>query len=314
MAAAGITGVTVQGSTGEAATLSKEERIQVNPCRWLPPFDGTLTIAHMQMVRTTREALDEVNPSAIIIVGTCGAQSTAQAIEFATDGAHAGAEYALVLPPAYYASTLQPADVVAFFNEVADACPIPVLLYSYPGVTSGLVITSDTIAQVGKHPNVVGYKGTDHDIGRASRLASLRESLAPFSVLGGASDYLVPSLSIGASGCITGMCNIAPRLVMQVYNLWRSGKHDEAMKLQGVLSRGEWPLGKGQINGVKYAVAYWNNLPESAAACRRPVPEAPEAVKQYMRDECKEAIDFERRSEEEAGAAGPGCKKVANGH
>ena len=186
-----------------------------------------------------------------IIVGTVGAQTTQQAIHYCQDAAANGGDFALVLPPAYYASALAKQDIERFYVDVAGASPLPVLIYSYPAVSGGIDMDTDLLSTLAKHDNIVGIKHTDHSLSKQTRLASLRHTFGTFSVLGGASDYLLASLSVGAQGCITGMGNVAPRTVMRAYNAFRAGELDEARNLAGEIAHGEWALGKGSINGVK---------------------------------------------------------------
>jgi 4-hydroxy-2-oxoglutarate aldolase len=72
-----------------------------------------------------------------------------------------------------------------------------------------------------------------------------------FSVFGGATDYLIAALAVGAQGAITGMGNVAPRACVKAMDLWRAGKQDEALVLAATISRAEWGLLKGWVTGTK---------------------------------------------------------------
>ncbi|KAF8758023.1 Dihydrodipicolinate synthetase [Rhizoctonia solani] len=257
-AKSGIKGIVVMGTTGEAVALSREERNQITA--------------------TAREVVDKINPSGLVIVGTVGAQSTLQAIEFCQDAAESGGDYALV----------------------ADASPIPILVYSYPGVCSGLDMSSELIAELATHPRIVGVKHTDHNLGKIARLASLKPTFnSEFTVFGGASDYLLAALAVGAQGAITGMANVTPRACVKAMDLWRAGKYDEARELAGAISRGEWALGKGWVTGTKYATAFHRGLPESVAYPRKPLPHATEEMKEWAKTELIEIVKIERQLEVE---------------
>ena len=139
---------------------------------------------------------------------------------------------------------------------MADASPVPVIIYSYPGVCSGINIDTDLILRLASHPNIAGIKHTDHDIGKISREAAALASLPQlshtnFTILGGASDYLLGALSVGGKGAITGMANVAPRVCAKAYELHMAGKSSEALKFGGLISRAEWAMGKGAILGTK---------------------------------------------------------------
>ena len=77
-----------------------------------------------------------------------------------------------------------------YYEELADKSPIPILIYSFPAVTSGINLDSNTIAKLAQHNNIVGIKQTDNDVGKMSRLSNLAKS-NNFHVFAGASDYLL---------------------------------------------------------------------------------------------------------------------------
>lgn len=217
-----------------------------------------------------------------MLAGTAAAQTTREAIARTKEAAEAGAEFALVLPPSYYPGALTPAAIQSFYEDVsllcsltalsnrqvADASPIPLVIYSYPAVSSGIVMDTDLVGRLAKHPNIAGIKHTDHEVGRIAREASVKANgskphhntslsqylqliSASFTVLGGASDYLIGTLAVGGRGCISGMANICPRVLVKVYDLFLAGKTEEALELAGLISRSEWAIGKGGILGTK---------------------------------------------------------------
>jgi 4-hydroxy-2-oxoglutarate aldolase len=147
---------------------------------------------------------------------------------------------------------------------------------------------------------------------------------APFTVLGGATDYLLGALAVGGKGAITGMANVAPRVCAKVFELHKLGKMDEALELAGSISRAEWSLGKGGILGTKvcpnltvsgeadiaqYAVQWSNQYPESAAAGRKPLPQVVEASKKHVEAECGPILKLERALEKE-GYVGLGLRST----
>ncbi len=116
---------------------------------------------------------------------------------------NAGASHALVLPSSYYPNQLGAPAAVEFYIAIADSSPIPILIYSYPGVCSGINLSSDVTRKLSQHPRIRGVKHTDHDIGKMARncaLPAAADDGAHFLVLGGASDYLVGALAVGAHG------------------------------------------------------------------------------------------------------------------
>jgi 4-hydroxy-2-oxoglutarate aldolase len=83
----------------------------------------------------------------------------------------------------------------------------------------------------------------------------LLTATAPFTVLGGASDYLLGTLAVGGKGAITGMANVTPRVLSKIYELSVTGHQAEALELASVLSSSEWALGKGGILGTKVGLS-----------------------------------------------------------
>lgn len=138
----------VAGSAGEAPHLTPSERIEI--------------------IKATRRALD--TPSAvpggeqIPIVAGVGAPSTRETISLAKDAAEAGADFVMVIPPGYYAGALKADGGKAlreYFCDVAEASPVPVILYNFPAVSSGIDLDSDLIVDVvRKSANVAGVKLT----------------------------------------------------------------------------------------------------------------------------------------------------------
>lgn len=89
-----------------------------------------------------------------------GSHSTRQVLELVGDAAKAGADYVLVLPPAYFGKATTNSVIEKFFQDVADKSPLPVVIYNFPGVCNGVDLDSELIAKIGQHPNVVGVKLT----------------------------------------------------------------------------------------------------------------------------------------------------------
>ncbi|WVQ85340.1 hypothetical protein IAT38_007505 [Cryptococcus sp. DSM 104549] len=288
LAKSGIAGVVLQGSTAEAVALDDEER--------------------KILIRTAKDAFKRSGNNGSIIAGTVGAQSSRQALKLCRDAAEAGADFALVLPPSYYPAAM-PADAIqGFFEELASASPIPIILYSYPGVCSGINMDTDLICRLARHPNIVGVKHTDHDIGKIARETAQSKNNAfgsPFTILGGATDYLLGALAVGGQGAITGMANAAPRVCAKAFELARAGRHEEALKYAGAISTAEWGMGRGAILGTKYMTVFANGYPADAAIARKPLALCPESTKVHCREVAEEILALERSLEQQgwAGAA-----------
>lgn len=247
LAKAGVTGLTTQGSNGEAVHLTHSERQTVT--------------------QTTRSALNAAGfPNLPVLVG-CGAQSVRETIQYCREAYAAGGDYALVLPPSYYAPLFSPASasVIEFFNAVADQSPIPLVIYNYPGAVSGMDLSSDVIIQLSAHPNIVGVKLTCGNTGKLNRIVAATKatkpqsltSSPPFLVLGGSADFTLQSLIGGGHGILAGLANISPKACIEIVRLYREGMLAEAQKMQEVVARGDWAAIQGGIVSTKAGMESW---------------------------------------------------------
>ncbi|KAF4774075.1 dihydrodipicolinate synthetase [Colletotrichum scovillei] len=240
LAKAGVAGLVTHGSNGEAVHLDHDERQLIN--------------------RTTRAALDSAGKTELPLIVGCGAQSTRETIQLCKEAGASGGDYALVLPPAYYGGLLTTDLILQHFREVADASPVPLLIYNYPGACSGLDLNSDTIINLSSHPNIVGVKLTCGNTGKLARIAAATapkkgdNSTTPFRTFGGSVDFTLQTLVVGGHGIIGGTGNIAPLACVKLMQLWDEGKLAEARELQAVVARGDWTAIQGGFVSVKAAL------------------------------------------------------------
>ncbi|KAF2112215.1 dihydrodipicolinate synthase [Lophiotrema nucula] len=228
-------GLVYQGTNGEAVLLSPSEKKDV--------------------LRTVRKAVTDLGvPDYPIVAGISG-QSTNESIQLAKDAAEAGASFALLLPPSFWAKAVSEEALLQFYRDVADESPLPVVIYNFPGVTSGIDLNSDDLATLAQHPNIVATKLTCGNVGKAVRLTS-KFSPEQFSVYGGSSDFLFPTLEAGGVGCVTGLANCFPKSTARIYDLWIEGKVDEARSLQNVVANAEWAC-KKSLALTKFGAGYF---------------------------------------------------------
>lgn len=162
-------------------------------------------------MRTTVKAAQKLNRPDITITMGCGGQSTRDVIAETRLAKEAGAEFALVLVPSYFHFAMNDSATIAFFEELADASPIPVVIYNFPTVAAGLDCNSDVLSQLGRHPNIVGVKLTCGGIAKVARIAA-EFSPSEFSAVAGQSDWLIPAMAVGGTGAVTGVGNIYPKV------------------------------------------------------------------------------------------------------
>ncbi|KDQ57035.1 hypothetical protein JAAARDRAFT_70002 [Jaapia argillacea MUCL 33604] len=235
LAKGGVAGIVVQGSNGEAQHLSHDER--------------------KQAIRTTRETLDENGFKNVVIIAGTGAQSTRETKKLCADAKEAGAAFVLVLTPSTWPPQMTKENILRFHREVADASPIPTMVYNFPTVTAGLDLDSDMIATLAQHPNIVGTKLSCGNIGKLTRLVATCPS-SSFATFPGRSDVFLQSLLTGSTGVIAALPNIVPKVHIKMYQLLKEGKIEEAMKIQWKLSQGDAAAGKlGGISGIKAIVS-----------------------------------------------------------
>lgn len=268
VATAGV-GPVLAGSMGEAIHLSHEERVI--------------------LIKTARKALDHVGLLTVPIIAGIGAGSTRESIDLAHEAAAAGADYGIVITSGYFAGALagNKAALKAFFQEVSSKSPIPVMIYNYPGASGGINLDSDLITELAiECPNICGVKLTCGDVGKLTRVAAtvsdpMFSSLyprtnknAPFLVLGGFSDFLLPSAYSNGHGAITGLANVAPYAVVKLFELSEASIVDpsflpEAQRLQGIVGRADATIAKTSISGTKYLLQKFYGY---GGHPRRPLP------------------------------------------
>ena len=191
------------GTTGEVATLSRDEHREV--------------IAHAVRVANGR----------VPVIAGCGSYSTAASLEMIRAAADVGADAALVVVP-YYNKPSQ-AGLAAHFTTLADHSPLPIVVYNVPSRTVA-DISVETLAQVATHRRVVGIKDATGNLARVSaqRLACGED----FVQLSGNDDMALGFNAMGGVGCISVTANVAPRLCSDFQEAMREGRWDEALKLQ----------------------------------------------------------------------------------
>jgi 4-hydroxy-tetrahydrodipicolinate synthase len=191
------------GTTGECATLNRDEHREV--------------IAHVVAVAKGR----------VPVIAGCGSYSTEVAIEMVRASADVGADAALVVVP-YYNKPSQ-AGLAAHFTAIADASPLPIIVYNVPSRTVA-DISVETLAQVAKHPRIVAIKDATGNLARVSaqRLACGDE----FVQLSGNDDMALGFNAMGGVGCISVTANVAPRLCSEFQKAMREGRWDDAVMLQ----------------------------------------------------------------------------------
>jgi 4-hydroxy-2-oxoglutarate aldolase len=223
-----LAGYVVLGSTGESVLLSKAEGESI-----------------LEAVRETAA------PGKLLIAGT-GAESTAETIAKTKRAAELGYDVALVKTPYYYKPAYKPAVFARHYRSVADASPIPVLLYSVP-VFTGVALESADVIALSDHPNIIGIKDSSGDVRRVAE--TVAGTLREFQTLVGAASTVLSCLAIGARGAILALAAALPEKCAALYQLFRQGHSERARELQLALVKASQVIvSEMGIAGVKYAM------------------------------------------------------------
>ena len=216
-----LTGIVVLGSSGEAALLDEDESERV--------------------VAEARAIVPAVRP---FVVGTAR-ESTQASLQAARRAAALGADAVLVRTPAFFKAQMTTDVFVRFYTAIADASPIPVILYNYTAVT-GVTLSVSAVSHLSEHPNVIGIKESSGDI---ARIADLVDGTPDrFSVLAGSGGTFYPALAVGAVGGILALACVVPDACVRLFELTRQRRYPEARVLQRQLA----PLAK--LLGSSYGV------------------------------------------------------------
>ncbi len=225
--AAGLHGVVVAGSTGEGAMLDEDEKVRL--VEWL------------------REVVPE---DRWLIAGT-GAESTRAAVRLSERAAAAGADAVLVRPPAYYGPTLAAAALADHYLRVADASPVPVLVYNIPKYTH-VMLHDSVLRALADHERVVGFKDSSGDL---KVLAGYRAAAPRLRTFVGSGTQFYPALELGAHGGVLAVACFAAERCVALYRAFRSDDRRTAGALQERLTPPAREIvGELGVPGVKAAM------------------------------------------------------------
>lgn len=217
-----LTGLVVLGSNGEAPQLEDVEADRI-----------------IDIVRA------EVPVDRPLIAGT-GRESTRATIAATRRAAAAGIDAALVRTPSFFKAQMTSDLLVRHYSEVADASPIPVLLYNVTMFT-GVNMQPDAVERLSAHPNIVGLKESGSDIGQITEFVSRTPD--DFTVLAGSSTTLYHALCAGCDGAVLALAMLLPDECVRMRELVAERRFDDALILQRQLT----PLAKSV--GTTYGVA-----------------------------------------------------------
>ncbi|MDD6066549.1 MAG: 4-hydroxy-tetrahydrodipicolinate synthase [Firmicutes bacterium] len=200
----GTDAVVICGTTGESATLTMEEHVDV-----------------------IKYAIDKVAKRIPVIAGT-GSNCTATAIYLSQEAEKAGADALLLVTPYYNKATQK--GLIAHYTAVAESVKLPIILYNVPSRT-GCNILPETAVELAKNvENIVAIKEASGNISQIAKLMQLADGC--IDLYSGNDDQIVPLMSLGAKGVISVLSNVAPQETHDIVNLYMEGKVQESCALQ----------------------------------------------------------------------------------
>ena len=224
---AGLRGYLVLGSNSEAVYLNEQEKLS--------------------LIEQTRE---NASSSHLILAGT-GMESTRETIHLTKKAAKAGAHAALIITPAFYQAQMKDEAQVRHFQAIADASPIPILMYNVTKYT-GINLSPRVVEILSQHSNIIGMKDSS---GSIPQLVQYQKAAAEgFNLLVGTASAWYPALTLGTTGAIMALANCAPEECVRVQQWFKEGRTTEAETLYRRL----FPVNQAVtatygIAGLKYA-------------------------------------------------------------
>jgi 4-hydroxy-2-oxoglutarate aldolase len=225
---AGLDGILVAGSTGEAALLTEDER-------------------HAVLIAARR-----VVPTEKWLLAGIGGESTRVTSIRARESAKIGADAVLVVSPHYYTAAMTEEALRDHFTRVADESPIPILLYNIPKYAH-FALSPELVSELSRHPNIAGMKDSAGDLPTLERY--LKSQSDSFTVLTGNGPTFAQALALGVRGGILAAALFAPELSREVYDAWKRGDRAAAMRAQERLTPSAKEIvGELGIGAVKAAL------------------------------------------------------------
>jgi dihydrodipicolinate synthase/N-acetylneuraminate lyase len=199
---AGVDGIILGGSLGEASSLSNEEK--------------------KELLAYSKQLL----PQSMPVIINIAEQTTKAAIQLAKESEKNGADGLMLLPPMrYYADS---DETLAYFKEVANATALPIMIYNNP-VDYKIMVTLDMFETLAGYDNIKAVKESTRDVTNVTRM--INRFGDRFKILCGVDPLAMESLVMGADGWVAGLVDAFPRETVAIYRLIKAGRYDEALKI-----------------------------------------------------------------------------------
>lgn len=256
---AGIEGFLVLGSNGESVYLEHSEKLR--------------------LIEAARKRV----PSSMTMLAGTGVESTQATIALTKEAAERGVDAVLVKNPFYFKPQMTSDVYFAHYTAVADASPVPVIIYNVP-VFTGIPLQSKLVIELSKHPNIRGMKDSSGDVKLISEIVWNTDP-AKLPVIAGAAPTLFPAMAAGARGGIIALACAAPKPALALYRAVAAGDYAKAAGIQRIIAPSAVAVtGTNGIAGLKAAMELQGL---EGGIPRRPLlplkPEAGEELAQILR-------------------------------
>lgn len=240
---AGVDGIIVAGSLGEASTLSDEEKLSL-----------------------TEYTVKYVNGK-VPVIFSIAEQSTKVAIMLAEKAFEKGASGLMILPPLRYNACEK--ETVAYLSAVAESTTLPIIIYNNP-VDYKITVTMDMFATLSKYENIQGVKESTRDISNVTRM--INRFGDRFKILCGVDPLALESLFMGADGWVAGLVDAFPKETVAIYRLAKAGRYEEALSIyRWFLPLLELDIDPKLVQNIKLAEVYTKLGTENVRAPRLPL-------------------------------------------
>ncbi len=249
----GNDGLVIAGSTGEGVTLDAGER--------------------NELFRAIKDAVG----SDAAVIANAGTSDTRSTVRAAKEAHSAGADGLLVVVPPYNKPTQT--GMIAHFGAVADATPLPLVVYNIPGRTAANMLPETLLELARRHPNVKGVKESSGDMKQIATV--VRDRADGFKVWAGDDHLFLPCLSVGADGVVGVATHLCSREYREMMDAYRNGEVAKAASIHlSLLALIDALFATTNPIGIKWAM---NQLGFNAGACRLPLDDISNAVAERLR-------------------------------
>ena len=202
----------------------------------------------------------------VFVMPNTGAITTRESIELSQYAEKAGADCVSIITPFFISPDQR--ELHEHIKAICESVKIPVLCYNNPGRTGGVALTPATLARLAEEvPNFAGIKDSSGDLTQVAEM--IRLCPPDFKVIMGRDSLIYGALTYGAAGAIAATANVAPKLIVEIYQAYREGDYDRAKECQRKLAPLRSAFGLGSFPVVVKEALTMMGLP--GGQCRKPI-------------------------------------------